>query len=118
MQLEEMIDQCAAIAGSQRKLAAQLGVTSGNVSDWRNGRRPCPAEHLHHMAEMLPGDPTARALEVVRSVWVKRGIAGPHGAVAMLGYGASVVAAFAAQASDLVRWTTMYRTVNFAKLGR
>lgn len=49
MELIELIDHAAAIAGSDYKLAKAIEASEGNVNDWRHGRRPCP---LHFQASM------------------------------------------------------------------
>lgn len=60
-----LIDKAGSIAGNDNQLAATLGVSRGNVSDWRAGRRPCPTEHQVLMAAIAGYDPVqtaARAL--------------------------------------------------------
>ena len=62
--LEELIfliDAASAIAGNDNRLAASLGVSRGNVSDWRAGRRACPPEHQVLMAALAGFDPLQTA---------------------------------------------------------
>jgi DNA-binding transcriptional regulator YdaS (Cro superfamily) len=44
MELIALIDKASAIAGSDYKLAQRMGISRGNVSDWRHGRKPCSLE--------------------------------------------------------------------------
>lgn len=55
--LSQLIDQASTAAGSDYKLAAALGVTRFNVSNWRAGRTSCPVADQVLMAE-LAGLPT------------------------------------------------------------
>jgi DNA-binding transcriptional regulator YdaS (Cro superfamily) len=66
VQLKALIDEAAAIAGSQNKLAAAMGVTSGNVSEWRSGARHCPDKHVLQMARIAGRPPVRTALEVYK----------------------------------------------------
>lgn len=52
MQLVELIDKAAKAAGSDYKLAQQLGVGRSLVSDWRHGRKPCSLEDRALMANI------------------------------------------------------------------
>jgi len=63
--LDQLIERASKAAGNDSKLAKALHVSRGNVSDWRVGRRPCPAAAVVLMAEMAGLEPekwAARAL--------------------------------------------------------
>lgn len=63
-ELKILIDRAASIVGSDYKIAKQLGIPQGHVSDWRHGRRTCtPADQalLAHMAGLDPVQTLARA---------------------------------------------------------
>lgn len=51
-QLNLLIDKAAAIAGSDYKLAKNLGVTRQYLSDWRHGRKPVPIGEIVLMADI------------------------------------------------------------------
>jgi len=57
--LTQLIDLASKNAGSDYKLAAELGVSRGNVSDWRTGRRTCPAGDVALMAQLAGMDAEA-----------------------------------------------------------
>lgn len=63
--LDQLIDLASKAAGSDYKLAAELGVTRQNVSNWRHGKATCPAADVALMAELAGMDPEA---------WVSRAI--------------------------------------------
>lgn len=56
MQLIELIDAAALIAGSDYKLAQQLGVSRQHVSNWRNGQKGCSIEYRALMASIANVD--------------------------------------------------------------
>jgi len=62
--LETLIDKCAALCGSQRALARQLGVTPPRLNDWKAHRIPAPVEAVAALAEIaqLSGDEARRVL--------------------------------------------------------
>lgn len=63
--LNILIDKAAAIAGSDYKLAQDLGVTRFNLSDWRRGKRAVPIGDIVLMAEIAglkPDEWLARAI--------------------------------------------------------
>lgn len=57
MQLRELIEQAGVIAGSEYKLARELGVAPRTVTDWKAGRRPCTATDRAVMADTAGLDP-------------------------------------------------------------
>jgi hypothetical protein len=57
--LDQLIDEASKAAGSDYKLAAMLGVTRQNVSNWRHNRTTCPAGDVALMAEIAGMDPVA-----------------------------------------------------------
>ncbi len=60
-----LIDKAAAIAGSDYKLAKQLGIGRQTVSNWRHHQAPCPVEMqalLAHIAGLDPISELARAV--------------------------------------------------------
>jgi DNA-binding transcriptional regulator YdaS (Cro superfamily) len=64
-ELNLLIDKASAIAGSDNKLAAQVGTTRMAISDWRNGRRPCPPEQQALIAAAAGLDPQQTALRAL-----------------------------------------------------
>ena len=50
------LDKLVHLAGSQRRLAAVLGMTEENVSRWRSGRRNVPA-YVSVVVELLEAVP-------------------------------------------------------------
>ncbi len=63
--LDQLICRASAVAGSDYKLAQQLGVTRQNVSNWRHGKQKCPAGDVALMADIAGLDAeawTARAV--------------------------------------------------------
>jgi len=61
----QLIDLASNAAGSDYKLAKELGVSRGNISDWRNGRRPCPAGDVALMADLAGMDPEAWGIRAI-----------------------------------------------------
>lgn len=57
--LSQLIDQASKAAGSDYKLAEELGVTRFNVSNWRHGRTTCPAADQALMASIAGLEPEA-----------------------------------------------------------
>lgn len=64
-ELNFLIDKASAIAGSDNKLAALIGTTRMAISDWRNGRRPCPPEQQALIASVAGFDPQQTALRAL-----------------------------------------------------
>ncbi len=63
--LDQLINLASKKAGSDYKLANQLGVNRSAVSMWRSGTKPCPVGDVVLMAEIAGLDPetwTARAV--------------------------------------------------------
>lgn len=84
MQLEKLIAEASAIAGSQNKLATALGTQSGVVSEWRNGLRHCPDKYVVAMARIAGRDPLRTALEVYKERLGKLALISLAGAVAIM----------------------------------
>jgi len=55
--LIELIDKAHLIAGSDYRLAKQIGVTPQTVSNWRHGEKPCPPADVALIAEVVGLDP-------------------------------------------------------------
>ena len=63
--LDQLIDKASQAAGSDYKLAQELETSRQTVSDWRKGRKTCPAADVALMAQLAGMDPeawTARAV--------------------------------------------------------
>jgi len=63
--LDQLIELASKAAGSDYKLAKMLEVNRSSVSQWRSGKKPCPAGDVALMAEIAglePVDWTARAV--------------------------------------------------------
>lgn len=69
MQLNVLIEQAAAIAGSEYKVAKALGVTPQQVCDWKAGRRTCSPEDRALLAEVAGVDPIAEIAEALAERW-------------------------------------------------
>lgn len=65
MQLEQLIDQASAIAGSDYKLAQRIGTTPQRVSNWRKEAQPCPIEDQALIAEVAGVDPVEQIIEAL-----------------------------------------------------
>lgn len=57
--LDQLIDLASKAAGSDYKLAAALGVTRQNVSNWRHAKTSCPVADQALMAGIAGLDPVA-----------------------------------------------------------
>jgi len=55
--LDQLIKLASEKAGSDYKLAKMLDVSRGNVGDWKNGRRTCPAADQVLMAQIAGLEP-------------------------------------------------------------
>jgi DNA-binding transcriptional regulator YdaS (Cro superfamily) len=64
--LKALIREASAKAGGQNALARAIGSTSGNVSAWASGKRPCPDEQVIRMARIAGKPPMATAVEVFK----------------------------------------------------
>jgi len=67
--LEKLIDLASKAAGNASKLAENLEVSRQTVSDWKHGRKPCPAGDVALMAEIAGMEPT---------VWTCRAVAAQY----------------------------------------
>jgi DNA-binding transcriptional regulator YdaS (Cro superfamily) len=65
--LDQLIKKASEKAGSDYKLAQRLNVSRGNVSDWKTGRRSCPAADQALMASIAGLDPEAWAARAIIS---------------------------------------------------
>jgi hypothetical protein len=59
--LDELIDRASKQAGSDYKLAQMLQTTRQTVSNWRHGRKTCPAGDVALMADLAGMDGEAWA---------------------------------------------------------
>lgn len=101
MQVPEIIDAAAKVAGSQNRLAELVGVTSGNLSTYRTGRKACPLPLLVRLAEIAGQD--AREVlyrEVMRRAGRPLAIGALMLASALCGFGSS-----AAGGADTARFS-------------
>jgi len=57
--LDQLIDLASKAAGSDYKLAQELGTSRQTVSNWRHGHKTCPAGDVALMAELAGMDPEA-----------------------------------------------------------
>lgn len=69
MQLEKLIDAASAIAGSEYKLAKELGIPQSHIWAWRHGTRTCSAEDRALMADLAGVDPWAEIAEAMTERW-------------------------------------------------
>lgn len=69
MQLNALIEKAAAIAGSEYKLAKAIGHEPRTVTDWKAGRRTCPAEDRALIAEVAGVDPLPEIAEALMERW-------------------------------------------------
>jgi len=65
MQLDKLIEQASAIAGSDYKLAKEIGTTPQRVSNWRRGEQPCPVEDQALIADLAGVDPVEQIIEAL-----------------------------------------------------
>lgn len=63
MQLPELIDKASEVVGSQRKLAEVLGLSAGNLTDMKKGRRPCNLRLRAKLAETAGYDLKTAVIE-------------------------------------------------------
>jgi hypothetical protein len=57
--LNQLIDESSRKCGSDYKLAQELGTSRQSVSDWRHGRKTCPAGDVALMAQIAGLEPEA-----------------------------------------------------------
>jgi DNA-binding transcriptional regulator YdaS (Cro superfamily) len=107
MQVQALIDKAAKLCGSQNRLADELRVSSGRLSEWRTGKSACPDEKIVELAEIAGLDPE-QTWHRVRWEKLRKMTRAARGAVVTLAYGVSVGVLSAA--GEALR--TMYRTVN------
>lgn len=67
--LNVLIDKASAIAGSDGKLAAALGVPKQNISDWRHGRKNCQPEDQALIAAVAGLDPVQTLARATVQYW-------------------------------------------------
>lgn len=63
--LDQLLDKAATAAGSDYKLAQYLEVNRATVSQWRSGKRTCPAGEVALMAELIGMDAEAWASRAI-----------------------------------------------------
>lgn len=56
-ELNFLIDQAKAIAGSDAKVAAAIGASRMNISNWRKGKQKCPPKQQALIAAVAGLDP-------------------------------------------------------------
>lgn len=66
MSAKTLIDQGAEKAGSLRKLGELLGIPAGNLTQMKQGKRPCRAHVRARIAEIAGVDPTRAIIEGLR----------------------------------------------------
>lgn len=119
-QLNVLMDAAKAIAGSDYKIAALLEVTPQTVSNWRKGKKPCPAADIALLASVAGLD--AQQWLVRATIEKHEGTAKGDKLIRALGKasraigGISASAGVAALATCLIHWgdiahSTMYRLV-------
>ena len=109
--LQKLIEEAAAIAGNESKLAAALNVSRGNLSDWKHDRSPCPDKHVLAMARIAGKQPMQTALEVYKERLGKLASTLATGAAVTLVFGLTGGAPPAAAHGFTDLCTTMYRKV-------
>jgi transcriptional regulator with XRE-family HTH domain len=60
--VKTLVHAASARIGSQNRLARALGYTSGNLTEWTKGKRPCPVKAQALMAHMTGLNATEVAL--------------------------------------------------------
>jgi len=114
--LDQLIDRASAAAGSDYKLAQQIGVNRQAISNWRHGHKTCPAADQALMAQIAGLDPEAWASRALIAAYEGE----PKGELlkqalkkALLATGAALAMSGGAQAADqgqpLHVVDTMYR---------
>jgi transcriptional regulator with XRE-family HTH domain len=63
--VQRLIAEASARIGSQNKLAKALGYDKANLSEWANGKRPCPTNAQALMADMAGLDAAQVALHAM-----------------------------------------------------
>ena len=66
MSAKILIDQAAEKAGSLRKLGELLDVPAGNLTQMKQGKRPCKAHMRARIAAIAGVDPTRAIIEGLR----------------------------------------------------
>ena len=61
----ELIDLASKVAGSDSKLAKLIDAHQQHISQWRQGKKPCPPGDVALMAEIAGLDPDTWALRAV-----------------------------------------------------
>mgnify|MGYP001126476541 CR=1 FL=1 len=64
-ELNLLIDQAKAVAGSDYKVAQAIGVTRMKISNWRHGHAPCPPEQQALLAALAGLDPQQTAIRAL-----------------------------------------------------
>lgn len=69
MQLNLLIEKAALIAGSEYKVAKQLGIPQSHVWGWKNGTRTCAPEDRALLADIAGVDPYPEVIEAMIERW-------------------------------------------------
>ena len=64
-QLNSLIAQAASIAGSEYKLAQQLGMPQPTISQWKSGARRCSPPDRAALADVAGSNVAAETIEAV-----------------------------------------------------
>ena len=102
MQAPELLDRAREHTGSDKATADALSVSSQQLSDWRNGRKPFPITmqaRVCELARMTEGEQMRYVWEVVRARMGKP-TGAVLGAVAWIGFTAVVCARLVASLGD------------------
>ena len=65
MELLDLIDRASNALGSEYKLAKTMGISTGNISDWKAGRKRCTPEDWALMAYLCGLDPEEALIRAV-----------------------------------------------------
>jgi hypothetical protein len=65
MELLDLIDRASTAVGSEYKLAKTMGISTGNISDWKAGRKRCTPEDWALMAYLCGLDPEEALIRAV-----------------------------------------------------
>jgi hypothetical protein len=65
MELLELITRASDAVGSEYKLAKTMGISTGNISDWKAGRKRCTPEDWALMAFLCGLDPEEALIRAV-----------------------------------------------------
>lgn len=69
MQLKELIEKAALIAGSEYKIAKSLAIPQSHITEWKHGTRSCSAEDRALLADLAGVDPFPEIKEAMLDRW-------------------------------------------------